>query len=482
MDHENRCAPPTLDDRRNSMDVDKNDTGTELGEPMDLDTADAKGKLPFPGGLGPDGAMQARYIAISGVNRLTLIDLCRGYGLGVAGNMGVLRQKLEDFSGDRSRWNSFVPSKRRMHRNPQSAGVAKASSKSKKLSSQRADMVFPGRVVQPTPHLIRPLPEEAPPPQSLQRRSEILKWASGVQARLAHLVTEEEMESAASTYLARMRGNTIAPAATIPPDDSNRLQEIATSISLLSTLSNLALTTPQVLWPSLLYQQDQSLPDPSHTTPSDTTGGSSGLSAVQKDVPTRTLMFRDGTSVTFAESDVVAPPSISFANNLQKLNSMWDKNNPQYRSPLVIHGMAIPVVYWREVYASRSKSRVKGQPSLLWKPGQWKGIKNSWSEWKSIVAQFRQGSEDDFWRRFSDSSGVHLGYTAIVGRINEIKLAEDTILVQKAQAEYCDTFDTIFSYKKSGKTCLLKKASAIARKYRELKGLIDEHDEDDQWE
>ena len=89
--------------------------------------------------------------------------------------------------------------------------------------------------------------------------------------------------------------------------------------------------------------------------------------------PCRSITFANGITLEFADTDVPAPPAVSFADNLALLNQMWDDAAPHWQgcSELVICGVPVPVKYWKDIY-SRSKSN----------PGQWKGVKSNWSLWK----------------------------------------------------------------------------------------------------
>ena len=95
-------------------------------------------------------------------------------------------------------------------------------------------------------------------------------------------------------------------------------------------------------------------------------------------VTTRTLVLGDKTQITFMAADVKAPPIISFAHDIAGLNRMWDDTSSNWdnKSPLVICGRLIALVYWRDVYKS---SRGKNEH---WKPGQWRGTKDKWFKWR----------------------------------------------------------------------------------------------------
>lgn len=132
------------------------------------------------------------------------------------------------------------------------------------------------------------------------------------------------------------------------------------------------------------------------------------------------IKFRDNTTLAFTQAEVPDPPAVSFADNLPKLNAMWD-DSPEHwggESCLSISGRAIPLVYWPEVYRYGKKH-------------QWKGTKGKWHEWKVcfsslevhhntnffllqvIVERWRKCTPAEFWAVYSDADGKHLPYTNI---------------------------------------------------------------------
>jgi hypothetical protein len=191
----------------------------------------------------------------------------------------------------------------------------------------------------------------------------------------------------------------------------------------------------------------------------------------------RSLTLGNGVVLQFTEEDIPTPPAISFAENLTLLNQMWDDTPPHWQghSALIIRGIPIPIVYWRKIY-----SRLHGE---------WKGLKSNWSLWKAslspcaqfipdshylsqmIVARWRQGSEADFWKVFSDDNGNRMTYTAIVKALksDRVKSDEDTAAI--AKREYGSEFGEVFVYRKNGAVHVKTKPSDIAKQYRKLKSL-----------
>lgn len=92
--------------------------------------------------------------------------------------------------------------------------------------------------------------------------------------------------------------------------------------------------------------------------------------------PTRTITLAGHFKLTFTESDVPHAPSVSFANDLDKLNHMWDDISTHWNghSVLVIRNHPIAIVHWKQVYTSKNGKD--------WKPGQWKILKGRYFEWR----------------------------------------------------------------------------------------------------
>ncbi|KAF8814126.1 hypothetical protein BYT27DRAFT_7082881 [Phlegmacium glaucopus] len=141
---------------------------------------------------------------------------------------------------------------------------------------------------------------------------------------------------------------------------------------------------------------------------------------------------------------------------------MWDDTSEYWdgHSVLVIKGVPIPIVYWKEVYA-RSKS------GGSWKQGHWKRAKGSWCEWKSIVKRWRQSSEQEFWKEFSDASGHKFSYTSIVDRLSQLQKEEDRKWADRARAHYGEEFKNVFFYKKSGVLFMKTKDHEIAKQLQQ---------------
>lgn len=92
--------------------------------------------------------------------------------------------------------------------------------------------------------------------------------------------------------------------------------------------------------------------------------------------PTRTITLAGQFKLSFMETDVPHVPSISFAHDLDALNSMWDDTSSYWQghSALVVNNFPIAITYWKQVYTSKNGKN--------WKPGQWKMLKGRYFEWR----------------------------------------------------------------------------------------------------
>ena len=98
--------------------------------------------------------------------------------------------------------------------------------------------------------------------------------------------------------------------------------------------------------------------------------------------PTRTITLAGQFKLSFMETDVPHAPSISFADDLDALNSMWDDTSSYWQghSALVVNNFPIAITYWKQVYTSKNGKN--------WKPGQWKILKGRYFEWRVSFRTF----------------------------------------------------------------------------------------------
>jgi len=176
--------------------------------------------------------------------------------------------------------------------------------------------------------------------------------------------------------------------------------------------------------------------------------------------PLKCLTLGNGMELTFSKQEIPDPPSISFARDLPWLMRMWDDESPEWapsEAVLRIHGEPIALKYWQEVYR-------------YGKSGQWAGMKKNWTHWEDIAMSWQELTEKGFWQRFSVDHQP-MSYTAICEVLKEERMADDHYLAERARVEYKDNFEEVFGYRRGGERLVRNKDSAIAKKYRILRGL-----------
>ncbi|KAG1897689.1 uncharacterized protein F5891DRAFT_902528, partial [Suillus fuscotomentosus] len=147
----------------------------------------------------------------------------------------------------------------------------------------------------------------------------------------------------------------------------------------------------------------------------------------------RVLNLGDGTILQLVDDDIPDPPAVSFANDILRLNAMWDDNTAHWLNESII--------------------TIQGHPSL------------KWTDWRDVVERYRQGTPDHFWADFKTDSGERMKFTAIVQKLRDERKAEHTALVERAHREFHAKFDDLFTYRRGGEGHVMTKPSAIARKY-----------------
>ena len=207
--------------------------------------------------------------------------------------------------------------------------------------------------------------------------------------------------------------------------------------------------------------------------------------------PTRSITLAGRFKLSFLETDVPHVPSISFADDLDALNSMWDDTSSYWKghSALVINNFPIAITYWKQVYTSKNGKN--------WKPGQWKILKGRFFEWrvsmrtslgsnvltllylsKVLVERYRRGSPAEFWSTFT-ANGNRWNYKAILKHLADERASQNKLDAEAARREYGSDFNLVFAYNRNGVQCIKSKDSDIAKQYRALRQGETNIDEDD---
>ncbi|KAJ7908586.1 hypothetical protein B0H13DRAFT_2331240 [Mycena leptocephala] len=141
----------------------------------------------------------------------------------------------------------------------------------------------------------------------------------------------------------------------------------------------------------------------------------------------------DGTVIVVDDAKQVAVPATSFAENIKRLNQMWDDTS----------------TYWENDSVS------------------------SWTKWKFIIERYCQGTPDEFWLACRSKDGGKMSYTAICTALRNERKNADKDLAEQARQEYGEEFESKFSYRcsKTNARVVMSKASSIAKEYKRLQGL-----------
>ncbi|KJA18093.1 hypothetical protein HYPSUDRAFT_218463 [Hypholoma sublateritium FD-334 SS-4] len=343
----------------NMSDISMADPAPENAQVQADDQSTEDRGLPFPKVV--HGKVEVQHLDIDSVDKPTLQDWCRAYGLLCTGTKDVLKGRLREFSGQRDEWDRFVPKARRTHRGAQSTGDHLATRKATKQSARRAADVFENREAHPLPHMPLALPSQNPVQTSAQRAA-ILDWAKS--AALKHpYINKEAREAAAKARLAS-RGAIMQANNTLLELANTKLSDIQAGISLIAASASV-----QPVGASTHQEAPVSM---THTpvTPvlSNNIAAGAGTNHAQPEVvslnptrptssplPLRSLVLANGTRVEFTAADVPPPPSMSFAHDIPLLNSMWDDASSHWGnySVLNIRGVYIPITYWKKLFTGQ---------------------------------------------------------------------------------------------------------------------------------
>ncbi|KAJ7089344.1 hypothetical protein B0H15DRAFT_800670 [Mycena belliarum] len=409
--------------------------------------------------------------------------MCRDYGLGVSGNKSTLSTRLQEFSvkfcNDPASCN-ITPVKRRSHKGPRE-GPKKTQPK--QSANRRAAIIDTERVT-----------ERSKDTRTTDEMKDLLLWADRTRARLPYkppkpdtaqpsIVPQTALNprgdlSARSlddrmqmieSHLATLAAASVAtaPYQAFHPPTTSPVQPIPSPDYVIY---DHAAQSPYNSYP--IYNMESSNWEPTsefqsshvhHLDENITISASTfALSHVKlpktslstscvPNVPTRTITLGNGISLTLTVDEVkhISVPATSFAEDIGRLNQMWDDISPHWKndSVLIISTHAIALMYWPEVFK---------------KTGLWSAHKSAWTEWK--------GTPNAFWQRFTSKDGGKMSYTAICADLRMERKKADDDLAAQARAEYGEEFKVKFSYRcsKTNARVAMTKSSAIAKEYRRL--------------
>jgi hypothetical protein len=113
-------------------------------------------------------------------------------------------------------------------------------------------------------------------------------------------------------------------------------------------------------------------PPPNLVTPSISASGSCIPSTPPSNILTRSVKLGNGIVIsrTIVEIKQISVPATSFAEDIDRLNQMWDDTSTYWKGDSVVEIDANPIalVHW---------------PEFFKKSGLWSAHKSNWTEWKA---------------------------------------------------------------------------------------------------
>ncbi|KAJ7652341.1 hypothetical protein DFH06DRAFT_534806 [Mycena polygramma] len=443
--------------------------------------------------------------SFAGKKQDQLKDMCRDYGLAVSGNKSQLKLRLQQYSerfcNDPASCN-LTPVTRRTHKGPRNG---EKKSQPKQSTNRRAAIIDTERVT-----------ERSKDTRTADDVKDLLTWADRTLARLAYippkpdtLPTTTSVSQASSqpdrslhdrmqvienqlavittsginhaTQPAQWSQAAFMPftAYPIPPVDytvydPNPAQDLSydfTENPFFDVSSHIAQPHAHNLHvgiPTRNYESSTisapsaTLPQPANSTTIPATCSPSTDTTSLSKVATRSVRLGSTTVINIAVDAIkrIAVPATSFAENIERLNQMWDDTSAYWKndSVLVIHDHPTALIYWPEIFK---------------KTGLWVAHKSNWTEWKFLVEHYRQGTPDEFWSAFRTKDGGKMSYTAICAAIRSERKNVDRDLAAQARREYGADFNSKFSYRcsKTNTRVVMTKDSSIAKEYKRLQSL-----------
>ncbi|KIL53880.1 hypothetical protein M378DRAFT_47054, partial [Amanita muscaria Koide BX008] len=141
--------------------------------------------------------------------------------------------------------------------------------------------------------------------------------------------------------------------------------------------------------------------------------------------------------------------------DIDHLSTIWDDMWPSWagNSPLVIKNEPIPLKHFRTVYIHTQR---------------WKMLKQQWSKWNFLMAEYQSLGPSNFWAKWS-KNGIPEKPSQILDSLKAERRARDQRDATAAKEEYVTDFGGTFAYRKGGKTFTMKTERVIAGKFRKLK-------------
>ncbi|KAJ7656372.1 hypothetical protein DFH06DRAFT_1199372 [Mycena polygramma] len=412
--------------------------------------------------------------SFAGKKQDQLKDMCRDYGLAVSGNKSQLKLRLQHYSerfcNDPASCN-LTPVIRRTHKGPRNG---EKKSQPKQSTNRRAAIIDTERVTErskdtrtvddvkdllnwtcvqtsepetlPTPSVSQP---SSQPDRSLHDRMQLIE---------NHLAAIATSGIGQSTAPAQWTQASFAPftAYAVPPVDYTVYDPTQDCVRQFhDTLFDFS----SVTWAqnhNLHIGNQPGSADPLFSTalpqPVPTTCVPCIPSRMLPPVPSN---WATTTVITITVDEIkrIMVPATSFAENIERLNQMWDDTSIYWKndSVVLIGNRPIALLYW---------------PDIFKKSGLWSAHKSNWTEWKVRTPE-------EFWSVFRGKDGGKMSYTAVCATLRKERKTADQALANQAKQEYGDNFQSTFSYRcsKTNSQVVMSKASSIAKEYKRLHGI-----------
>ncbi|KAL1733905.1 hypothetical protein EV714DRAFT_203912, partial [Schizophyllum commune] len=423
--------------------------------------------FPVPGRFKEDGQLVVESVDISVLTVKQMKEMLRAYTRPITGNSDILKQRLREFSADRSAWDVLLPS---ISSNLKVSRTNKPKAKrAKSWKARRHDMF-----------------SDVDDAMDGQRR--VAKVDEGLLAAAARIRAANPYRPPVA-YLQRMGSpsppvqqpvcqSTSTAAAVVPPSPAAPVAIPNTQDIVRGVIDGLL----QHQLPPSMSAASLTVSTHSHTESASTQlddphrGDGEPMPApppvpvphASSPQPRRTLYLpplatrtNNGILLEFIDDDVQAPAG-GIGSDVERIACMWAFDSYWRRdSPLTIHGHPIPLSIWPELFKHR-KSEL------------WTYYKSHFIKWRDVAMAWRKfESAEKFWEKYSIIGGAQRKRQTFTQIANEVmKARKDTTrtIVARARAEYGDgdAFAAAFSYRKGNTVYTLRNDTGIARRYVEL--------------
>ncbi|KAF7980504.1 hypothetical protein HWV62_38012 [Athelia sp. TMB] len=445
------------------------------------------------------------------VTKRVLQGYLEGYNLSTSGKRDVLIQRLREYAKDKDQWiGQFKPAQRRIRRSATGTRVDKRLAKrirenfgddsteiaeypSKRVAitntitagSQSGHRVaqftdWAAAVLAPS-HTAERLPIESDGTDRLLDPDLTIGSVEGMEAvksnttvqimsRSLHRVEEKFDQLADVLQKMAETARTLQPSAPVqttaaPVTFSRPAEHIITAERSASSYPRPAEhngNRPMAshLWPVF----------PHSTTPNTyhfpTSEGTPGPGHRLQDVSSNTNIVTidlGEMQLTFDPATVPNPPTVTFADDIERLVEEWD-----HSTRLVVAGKGIPIRYWDKLYTKRAGI----------KEHAWSSLRCSWGNWKFVVEEYASfPSPTAFWDCYSDAAGVRMKYQGILDRLKSKRQVAERESYGADAAAARQFFNGNlgqsdahgkFTYRKNGRSHIYQKDKEVATRWRQL--------------